>query len=961
MVHDLVDSFSRDEASRKWDEGRKTNDQGKFSSFVFRSSSREVEFMMAQLTVCPHCGQPQNDGSGSPAQASPGLAQELEKTRTQLITYAHDLAKAYAAQKHMAQYLPSGLRNRISQGDEGVAGERRYVTVLFADLVNFTRLAVHMDAEEVFSLMNACFQRLVAHVLRYEGVIDKFIGDGLMALFGAPVAHEDDPERAVRAALDMQAEMEIFSREMQSRLESPLQLHIGINSGEVIAGSIGVEEQLTYTVMGEAINLAFRLQQLAEPGSVFVGESVYRQTKHLFDYQYLGDYKVKGFEVSLPVFSVRDEQETPALTQPTGDVSLPWMGRDQELARLTELSRRLARGEGGVATVLGEAGLGKTRLVREWLAALPSDAVTVWWGTAQMFQQRISYSLCRNLLRQALYLRPGGVSPPEVAIRQALLAQLGDLTPFILALVHNQTPESETHLTPENARSQTFQAVRDLLVAGAKRGPLILVLDNWQWADDLSRELLLASLSLADEHPILFCILSRSGIGIVEDPTQEIEAQVAHSCQRIELEPLRLSDSWELLSSLIVAENLTDEARAAFFGRVQQAQGNPLSLKELLQILIAEKIIEPGSTSSTGKGPRWRVVRPEGLASLRIPPTLGGLAQANLDRLPLELQEILDYAAVIGPTFSLGLLQAVVAREREISALPARLQELVARGIIESIMDGSRTFAFRHTIVQETIYNGLLSHRRRALHRLVADELEILPESDTDASVEVMSYHFHQAGVPAKAVPYLIRAGRRAQNRAAHKVAIEHYLAALAVLDNASRYEGERLGLEMALGDAYCHLGQYDEAATHYGSALNLSTQPDKRANIYRLLGSTYAAKGDWKRARRGLERALECLAEGGVAVNSVIRGQVYADCAQVEWRLGDHQQAEFWAREAIVILEGTPVQDTLAVCYEMLSRTYADLGRESLADQYATQAAALRQNRAHCHTPRTAYLLDQR
>jgi class 3 adenylate cyclase len=255
--------------------------------------------------MCPYCGQAY-DARNEADHRAPGAQQQLASTQAQLLLYARDLAKAYAAQKAIAHYLPSDLRDRIIQGSQHPIAERRRVTILFADLVGFTRLASRLNAEEVFSLMNVCFRRLATHIYRHGGVIDKFLGDGLMALFGAPVAHEDDPRRAVRAALDMRTEMLTLSAEMQPLLGVPLQLHIGINGGEVVAGSIGLDEHLSYSVIGEPVNLAMRLQEMAGPGAIFVGESVYRQTEHLFDYQHLGEVEVKGFEAPVPIFSVRD-------------------------------------------------------------------------------------------------------------------------------------------------------------------------------------------------------------------------------------------------------------------------------------------------------------------------------------------------------------------------------------------------------------------------------------------------------------------------------------------------------------------------------------------------------------------------------------------------------------------------------------------------------------------------------
>jgi adenylate cyclase len=918
---------------------------------------KDVEIAFEEMTesVCPYCGRPY-DTEGGRLPATGDARKPSTPTQAQLIVYAQDLARAYASQKLMAQYLPGDLRERIAGGDNRIIAERRYVTVLFADLVGFTHLASLLDAEGLFGLMNSCFQRLVTHIFRYEGVIDKFMGDGLMALFGAPVAHEDDPERAVRAALDMQKEMGVFSSEMRPRLGVPLQLRIGVNSGEVIAGSVGVAERLSYTVTGETVNLAFRLQQLAEPGRIFVGETVYRQTEQLFHYQSLGEFQVKGFHDPVPVFGVREEREPSTFGPPPSDVPLSWAGRERELQHLTRLAERLRQGVGGVVVVSGEAGLGKTRLAQEWLASLPPGEVSVWWATAQLFRQRISYSLWRDLLRQGLHLQAGGVSSAGLAARRALLAQVGQRAPFLLALIHNLTSESgPARLNPDQVRSQTRRAVHDLLVAQAERHPLILIVDNWQWCDDLSRSLLFSLLTLADEHAILFCILSRPGNAPAEQLVEELQAHADGTCRSIELGPLWQAEGWDVLAPLLGVEDLPPNLRAIILNRTQ---GNPLYLKELLRLMKSEGIVDLAAVAS-GDKLRWRVLRPERLASLGVPPTLSGLAQANLDRLPPELQEILSYASVIGPSFSLALLQAVVAREQEINALPARLDELVSRGVLQTVAADGRIFAFRDTIVQETVYNSLLSQRRRAIHRLVADELEILPESDMNHSIELMAHHFMQAGVPARAVPYLIRAGHRAQNRSAHQVAIEHYSAALAVLDEAPRYEDQRLGLEMALADAHSRLGQYDEAVLHYQDAVGLRPHAEQRIDLYRLMGLVLAAKGDWQQAWRYMQQALECLAEGQAAVNATIRGEVYAACALIEWRLGDHQRAELWAREGMVILEGSQAADSLALCYETLCAVYALLGHEALADRYAAQAANLVQARGSPYTPRTAYLLD--
>ena len=378
------------------------------------------------------------------------MSQDLAFSQAQLIEYARDLARVYAVQKRMAQYLPSGLRERISDGVKPVSGERRHVTVLCADIANFTSLTSRLDPEDVFDLINNCFRRLVSHIFKYGGMVDKFLGDGIMAVFGAPVSHGDDPLRAVQAALDMDVEMQEFSRSMYPQLGAPLQLHMGINCGEVIAGSVGVDEQLSYTVVGRTVNLAFRLQEQAAPGDILVSQAVQQATHGHFKYRYVKDFEIKGFQEAVPVFVVENRQSPQPLAQPATDVHLPWVGRDAEMERLDDLMTALTGGEGGVVSIVGDAGIGKTRLVREWLLRRTPPGVTVWTGTAHMAQSRIGYSLWRNLIQWASPAVSDSVSASaDVA---SLPGRASPLPPALTALVYSQPAAANALREAEDAR-----------------------------------------------------------------------------------------------------------------------------------------------------------------------------------------------------------------------------------------------------------------------------------------------------------------------------------------------------------------------------------------------------------------------------------------------------------------------------------------------------------------------------
>ena len=880
---------------------------------------------------CPHCGEPitfsdKRPTTGlfpTPTDEGTGLAQ------AQLMEYARDLAKVYAVQKRMAKYLPGGLRERIrtGEGSSWIAGQRRQVTVLFADLVDFTRLTARMEAEEAFDLLNTCFRRIVNHIYKYGGEVDKFLGDGVMAVFGVPEAHEDDPVRAVRAALDMQMEMQKLSHQLQSQLGAPLQLHIGIHCGEVIAGNVGVDEQQSYTVVGTTVNLAFRIQQISEPGTILVSQAVQQATQHLFRYRYYRDVELKGFAEPVPAFVLESQEQRPATPAPYFfEEPMPWAGRRSEMEQLKGLIENLAQGEGGVVLIEGEPGIGKTRLVREWLTRYTPSGVQVWIGSAHMVHSRTAYSVWRHLTRW-------GIWTPSVATT-SLPARSIPLPSTVITLVLNQLEQSITREEAERARGQLFQAIRQVLIGQSKTAPLVLVIDNWQWADDLSRRLLLALLPMADEYPILFCILSRPAVGQAHDIARAAEFRALRNYHPIRLTPLADDELASILASLFEVEDLDAAARKQLIG---WAQGNPFFLKEIMASLAAQGIIER-------VGRRWKLSKTYPLSTLRFPPNLLDLTIANLDRLPGELQEVLYCAAVIGATFPVRLLYRVLARQGKAANLDRRLQQLVHYGILETTTQQSGVLAFRYAIVQESLYARLLSQRRQMLHQWVAEEMERSlgrSEKGVAAQAELVAAHFIQAGLPDRALPHLMQAGRRALTQAASKLAVEHYMAALVAVEYTPRYHAERLEIELGLADAFFQSQEYAEAITHYQAALELCEDVEQRIPIHQAISRAYAAQNELAKAWESLEAALEELSEEEVPATSLLRGRVFADCAQLEWRMGDRRRAELWAREAAAILEGTPDHSSLAASYQTLGQIYAVLGQTELADSYRKRATA--------------------
>jgi class 3 adenylate cyclase len=531
------------------------------------------------------------------------------------------------------------------------------VTVMFADLSGFTALAENMDPERVRSLMNACFDHLVPIIEKYEGVIDKFIGDEIMALFGAPVAHEDDPARALCAALDMMGALERFNTEHSTNLG----LHVGVNTGLAVAGGIGSRGRQQYSVIGDAVNLASRLESVSEPGEILLGPDTYRLTAPLFDFESLEPIQVQGRAEPVRPYRLLGLKTRPGSVRGLAGLHSPMVGRDAELAVLLELSQALEIGTGRVALVVGEPGLGKTRLIREWKEHL-LDRASVRWaeGHCLSYGQELAYHLVVDLLRSLIGV---SASDEETKVQAALL----DLTqqifggaaperyPYLAHLLSlhldEATLERVRSLDPLALQAQYLSALRRLFQALAEQAPLILILEDIHWADSSSIALLVKLLPLALETRLLFGFVMRPyhdapGWKLVEAARE----QVGEGLSELTLQSLGEADSRRLIANLLEIEDLPENVRSLI---LKKAEGNPLFVEEVIRMLIDHGLVFK-------QHGRW-ITRGD-IEDVEIPDNLQSLLLARIDRLPEEARHILRVASVIGRQFSVRVLAEVLER-----------------------------------------------------------------------------------------------------------------------------------------------------------------------------------------------------------------------------------------------------------------------------------------------------------
>lgn len=871
---------------------------------------------------CPHCGWSNPQQARYCANCGTALAQGTP------VTGQESLNAAQEAVRRLRRYLPAVVAEGVLHDQERLRGERRETAVLFADAVNFTRLSASLDAESTFQLINDLLSRLVACVHRYDGLVDKFTGDGLMAVFGAPVAHENDPELAVRAALDMQQAMAEFAPLAQARLGAPLQIRIGIHSGPAIAGILGTAEQAAYTVIGETVNIAARLEANAEPGHILASERIYQQTQALFHFQPLELLQIKGLDQLLAVYEPLGIRTAPLPIRGVARVGTIFLGREAELTQLcAEVTSLAQRPTGRLIVIQGEAGMGKSRLISECLARVEGGPLQVWQGRGLPYAQGSGYGVFRSLMQDALR------SEPEAWEHEIT----SSLVPFLHQLLGQPlTPaEQETlhYLEPERVKQLTTLAFREWLMAQLRRHPLLLILDDFHWADNLSRDLLHSLIGLSHLMPLLLVVLTRPQ---PELPAEQQLTTLDPTAFTIELPPLSREQSRTLLAHLVALEQLP----AALVETIlTHAEGNPFYLEEFVRMLIEKEALRPGAD-------RWEVASDVAWQELEVPTSLQGLIMARVDRLPEHLQQLLRQAAIVGMQFSARLLEEMTYRLRANIHVQPALQRLVELGLlVERPEAGEQVYAFRHIIAQETIYNSLLRSQRPLLHRTVAEAIEALVAADPASQAEILAFHYDRAYLREKALFYSLLAGERARQRFDNREAIEHYSRAIQLSQHISGRDNERWQAVIGLGEVEQHIGQYEESIACFRAALDDSRQatPEIRTQAMLRLGQVWDKRGNVEEAETWLRQAI---AEAARAAPSVphLQAQIYSELGWLSLRRGELTEAQQWLEKGLALVSHTTHYDVLSSLLNRLGAIHYNRGAWDQAMACVEQALALRE-----------------
>lgn len=760
------------------------------------------------MRFCGHCGAQAEAALAAPAPTEPD--QDVAET--------------------LRSFVAGPVAERLIEAGGEIPEERRLITALFADVSGFTSLADRLDPEQLLEVIDPVIAGLSSIVGRYEGYVEKFAGDALLALFGAPVTHEDDAARALIVALEMHAELERLGSVLP--YEAELTLHVGVTSGHGIARILGSEARMDYSVLGDSVILAQRLESAAPTGETYVGELTKKLTDDMFEFEPVGELTLKGKAEPVPAWRLLGRRAAPAPRASHRGATL--VGRDRELAEIGHVLEALNGGRGGIVTVTGEPGVGKSRL-SDAVEARADELGVRWLQTRCLsYGASLAYWPYVELVRSLSGV--GSEDEPEQSQRRLAdtLERAGAATavPYFARLLGLPgVSEEVAGLEPEAFRRGLHTAFATMLVALSKERPLVVALEDVHWLDGSSADLTRELAQLCEREPLALYLIARPEAG---PALAELAGDVPR--RAIALRPLDEEGVAALVRSL-----LAGDVQEGFPALVRErTAGNPLFVEELLRSLQ-----ETGAL--TRQNGTWRTQR--GWDAEAVPPTIEELLASRIDLLSRADASILQTASVIGRRVQAELLEAVTNAPE----LDGALKRLVAAGFLDPLDGGdNRRLLFHHALVQDVAYSRLLRRKRRDLHRQVAEVAEGMYGAG-DEIIGLLARHLYLGEAGTKAIDYLVRAGERSRGLYANDEAIVHFTRAAEVVRTDGEVSARLPAILLDLADLHELLGDYEEALELYAEVQ--AATHDVRA--WRGLASVHRRRGEYEQALAIVDEAI--------------------------------------------------------------------------------------------------------
>jgi class 3 adenylate cyclase/tetratricopeptide (TPR) repeat protein len=846
---------------------------------------------------------------------------------------ASPLAAAPAQDQAPLAYTPPHLTDKILAARLALEGERKQVTVLFADLKDSTELIRGLDPEAVQQLLDPALHRMMDAVHRYEGTVNQVLGDGIMALFGAPIAHEDHALRACYAALAMQAAMQPYTEEVRRTRGLELRMRVGLNSGEVVVRAIGNDLHMDYSAVGETTVLAARMEQTATPGSIRLTAGTLGLVEGLVRVHALGPVPVKGLPDPVDVFELVGASPLWRRFQAAAARGLTrFVGRQHELETLHQALAQAVAGHGQVVALVGEAGVGKSRLAYEFVRAPQTQSWLVLESASVSYGKATPYFPVIDLLKRYCHLDeqddPRTVRAKVTGQVLTLDEALQDTIPALLFLLEVLPDDSPFRaLDPPQRRQRTLQALKHVLLRESQVQPLLLVFEDLHWIDAETQALLDSLVESLPTARLLLLVNYR--------PEYQHGWGGKTSYTQLRLDPLPPASADELLQALLGDDPSLAPLKQLLIARTE---GNPFFLEESVRTLVETGglVGEPGA---------YRLV--QALPTIQVPATVQAVLAARIDRLPPEEKRLLQTAAVVGTEVPFALLRTIAdLPEATLHRGLAHLQ--TAEFLYETRLFPEQVYTFKHALTHEVAYSSLLLERRRVLHARLVEALEALAPDRGAEQVERLAHHALRGEVWDKAVTYCQQAGARAHERAAFReavVAFEQALQALVPLSEHGDTRGLALELRLAMGGSLHALGEYRRYLALLGEAEALARALDDRVWLGRVLASmarTLRQTGDLDGAIAAGRQALELAVTLG---DAAVQEQASHRLGQAYYAIGDFDRAaELFRRnvEAADRESGMPSPSLLIESQAWLARTLGVLGAFAEGRHHGQEALRL-------------------
>lgn len=849
---------------------------------------------------------------------------------------------------HLGELVGADLLDRFRQAGLDAAGQRRQVTVVFVDLSGYTRLSEKIDSEQLYELVQQCMKIFANDVYKYDGIVDKFTGDGLMALFGAPIAHENNAELAIRAAMDMQTDLATISAQLQERLGSEIKAHIGLHSGYVVVGGVGSNMMMNYTAIGDVVNLAKRIESAAAPGTILVSDTVYRQVRSLFDFESVAPLQLKGVSHPVTAHHVLGAKSNPGSVRGIEGLYAPMIGRDGELDRLQQAVNAMTSEKlGRFIAVSGEAGIGKSRLIAEFKSFLSQLPVQVMEGNSLIYRKGVAYWIFQDMFLRLLEV---DAETPKVECHARLQARVAHVLPekaheilpyleHFLSLPFSDPKAAKRieYLTANQLRQQIFLTIREFILAEASQKPLVLILEDLHWADISSLELLDMLLELLLQNPIVIVAVSRT---FTDAKLAEIEKRASDQLRLrftdLSLHSLSPDQSDRLLSQLLAIYNMPESLRNHI---VQRAGGIPLYIEEILRMLIDRDLIQR-------EDGHWQFTNLIDLNMLGVPDTLEGLILARFDHLEPFHRHILKIATVIGRAFTRSIICDCLSTLTP-DEINRSFTVLLDREFILPDPSPGGEFMFKHLLVLDTIYNTLLKRERKELHSRVAETIEKLFADRLDEQIDVLARHYLLSDRKDRALHYLILAGEKATRNYNTIQSQKYFEDALSLLAHISHSDQQALQVHIGLGDALALAGDYPKTRAAFERAAQVLATVEEInvetvCSLQRKIGMTYECQGNYDQALICLGAARQALLDANLDSPGEL-SQVLSDTGWIYFRRSDLGEAEKYLTQAQKLAERAARLDIISSIYNRLGGVYYQQDHLQEAHKFVLKSLAIR------------------